>query len=69
MGLVPGEIQKKRTITKPMAAARRSGKPSWRKQRANWGVMEEEELARFVGRAGRRVERAFPVEGMVWAKA
>lgn len=54
---------------KQTAAARRSGKPSWRKQRANWGVMEEKELARFVGRASRRVERAFPAEGMPWAKA
>lgn len=37
-----------------------SGRPSWSRQRANWGV-KEHGLARFVGRAGRR---AFPAEGM-----
>lgn len=54
---------------KPTPTARNLGKPSWRKQSANWAVKEQKELARFVGRFGRRVGKVFPAQGKAWIRA
>lgn len=69
MGLIPWEIQKKTNNYKPTPTGRNSGKPSWKKQSANWAVKEQKELARFVGRAGRREGKVFPAGGRAQVKA